>query len=75
MVCDFLKYGTYCTAFQRMQICGALRYIVYSKYVATLRWLAYASCAHHRKFRVIYISIFLWSPAAPHMRLPIHSPA
>ena len=42
MVCDFLKYGTYCTAFQRIQICGALRYIVYSKYVATLRWLAYA---------------------------------
>lgn len=48
MVCDFLKYGTYCTAFQRIQICGALRYIVYSKYVATLRWLAYASYAHHR---------------------------
>lgn len=37
MVCDFLKYGTYYTAFQRIQICGALRYIVYSKYVATLR--------------------------------------
>ena len=66
MVCDFLKYGTYCTAFQRMQICGALRYIVYSKYAATLRWLAYASCAHHRKFRVIHISIFLWSLVEPH---------
>lgn len=37
MVCDFLKYGTYYTAFQRIQICGALRCIVYSQYVATLR--------------------------------------
>lgn len=29
MVCDFLKYGTYYTAFQRMQICGALIHSVF----------------------------------------------